>query len=254
MLILISNDDGINAPGIHALAEAATGLGEVWVCAPATEQSAKSHGLTMHDPLRVHEHGPRWFSITGTPADATYMGLVHILPRMPDIVISGINRGSNLGSDVHYSGTVAAAREAALKGLPALATSLYITDWGKQTPFHYSDAAQVTIEVARALLADPLPTGIFLNLNVPDLPRDQIKGVRSAAIGERLYESRVVTSRDPRGKPYYWIGGPSRGFAGAPDTDGKLLEAGFAAVSPLTLDPTAHHALGQVGAWFGKDR
>lgn len=250
MLILISNDDGITAPGILALAEAATVLGEVWVCAPATEQSAKSHGLTMHDPLRIHQHGPRRYAITGTPADSVYMGLVHLLPRIPDIVISGINRGSNLGSDVHYSGTVAAAREATLKDVPALATSLYITDWRKQGPFHYDAAAQVTIQVARAMLADPLPRGTFLNLNVPDGPLDQLKGVRVGAIGERLYESRVVASRDPRGKAYYWIGGPSRGFGGGPDTDGKLLEAGYAAASPLTLDPTDHQALGQVGRWF----
>lgn len=250
MLTLISNDDGIYAPGILALAEAAAALGEVWVVAPSSEQSAKSHGLTMHEPLRVRELGPRRFAVTGTPADSVYMALGHILPRTPDVVLSGINRGSNLGSDVHYSGTVAAAREAALRGVPAVAASLYITDWDPESTFHYESAAQITIEVARKLVANPMPAGTFLNVNVPDLPADQVKGIRGAPVGERLYEARVVEGRDPRGKPYYWIGGPSLGFAGGPHTDGELLEAGYAAVSPMRLDPTDHAAVTTLQRWF----
>ncbi|MFT4978510.1 MAG: 5'-nucleotidase [Myxococcota bacterium] len=166
------------------------------------------------------------------------------------MVLSGINRGANLGSDVHYSGTVAAAREAALKGVPAIASSLHITDWDPESTFHYDTAAQVTVEVARSLLADPLPPGVFLNVNVPDLPRAEIKGLRPAPIGEHLYEARVAEGRDPRGKPYYWIGGPALGFAGGAHTDGELLEAGYAAVSPMRLDPTAHDALAQLQRWI----
>lgn len=250
MLILISNDDGIHAPGIKALAEAAAEHGDTWVVAPSSEQSAKSHGLTMHEPLRVREFGPRRFAVTGTPADSVYMAIAHILPRAPDVVISGVNRGSNLGSDVHYSGTVAAAREAALKGVPAVASSLYVTDWDPDSTFHYDVAAEVAVEVALRLVKEPLPPGVFLNLNVPDVPRDQIKGIRAAPVGERLYENLVAEGRDPRGRPYYWIGGPSLGFRGGPHTDGELLDAGFAAVSPMRLDPTDHPALTQLSRWF----
>lgn len=252
MIILISNDDSIHAPGIHALAKAAETLGEVWVVAPAAEQSAKSHALTMHEPLRVREVGERRFSVNGTPADSVYMALTHILPRPPDVVLSGVNRGANLGSDVHYSGTVAAAREAALRGVAAVASSLHITDWTRGSTRHYDVAAEITAEVAAHMLRDPLPKGRFVNVNVPDMPRGQIRGICAAPVGERIYANQVVEHFDPRGKPYYWIGGPSLGFAGGEAADGQRVANGYVSVTPMRLDPTDHATLGQLAGWFSK--
>ncbi|MEL6347507.1 MAG: 5'/3'-nucleotidase SurE [Myxococcota bacterium] len=249
MLILISNDDGVHAPGLAALASAATALGDVYVVAPATEQSARSHGLTMHDPLRVRPLGDQRYSVTGTPADSVYLALNHLLPRAPDLVLSGINRGSNLGSDVHYSGTVAAAREAALNNIPALAVSLSPRS-RDESRYHYDVAAEVAVEVARNLAADPPPHGIFLNLNVPDLPREQILGIRPAPLCERMYAPLVQEGRDPRNRPYYWIGGPARGFGGGDHTDGALVERGFATLSPMRLDPTAYEEMARLWQWF----
>ena len=248
MRILISNDDGIYAPGISVLARAAEDLGEVYVVAPDSEQSAKSHGLTMHEPLRVRHLGPRRFSVTGTPADAVYMALHQLLPGPPDLVLSGVNRGANLGSDVHYSGTVAAAREAALRGLPAVAVSLFITDFD-DSDTHYDTAAQAAVEICRSLLADPLPPGVFLNINAPDVPRAQVKGVRVAPVGEHKYADQVSVGEDPRGRPYYWIGGPRIGFAGGEHTDGELVEQGYIAVTPST--PTRPRTTSSTGCGAG---
>ena len=249
MRILISNDDGIFAPGISVLAEAASALGEVYVVAPDTEQSAKSHGLTMHEPLRVHRLGERRFSVTGTPADAVYMALHQLLPGPPDLVFSGVNRGANLGNDVHYSGTVAAAREAALNGLPAVAVSLHITDFDDRT-YHYATAAQVAVTLALRLLDEPLPPGTFLNINAPDVPYAELAGVCIAPLGERIYASAVREDHDPRGKPYYWLGGPPLGFGGGGHTDGERIAGGYATVTPLHTDPTAHELLARLQGWL----
>jgi 5'-nucleotidase len=249
MRILVTNDDGIDSPGLHALEAVAAELGEVWTVAPATEQSARSHALTMHEPLRVHTHGPRRFAVTGTPADCSYLAIHHLLPDAPSLVLSGINRGANLGDDVVYSGTVAAAREAASFGVPALAVSLWVRS---DTP-HWETAQAAVRQVAPRLLHHGLPSRILLNLNVPDLPAGEVRGVRVAPLALRHYAASVEEKLDPRGRRYYWIGGEHDHFAGAPDADGPLCEDGWSVITPLQMDLTAHDLLGVVRTWGLED-
>lgn len=245
MLILLSNDDGIEAAGLRALEAAMADLGDVWTVAPATEQSAKSHSLTMHEPLRVAAHGERRFSVSGTPADSVYLAAHHLLPRKPDLVVSGINRGSNLSNDVMYSGTVAAAREAASFDIPSVAVSL----WVQNADPHWKTAQQVARRVVEETIRRGLPRGVLLNLNVPDVAPEGLKGIRVAPLGRRYYHPTVYENTDPRGRKYYWIGGDHDRFDDLPGTDGPLCEAGFAVVTPLHMDLTAHEVLPAVADW-----
>lgn len=245
MLLLLTNDDGIDARGLRALEEAVEGLGEVWTVAPATEQSAKSHALTMHDPLRVVRAGERRFAVTGTPADCVYLAVHHLLPGRPHLVVSGINRGANLATDVYYSGTVAAAREAATMNIPAVATSL----WVAGPDPHWETARRVVRPVVRQVLERGLPPGVVLNVNVPDRPVAALRGVRVATTGRRYYQPMVSRQTDPRGRDYFWIGGDHERFEPAPDADGPLCEEGFATISPLALDPTDHALLATLRTW-----
>jgi 5'-nucleotidase len=244
MRVLISNDDGVDAPGLAALAAAFEPVADVWVVAPASEQSAKSHSLTMHRPLRVHERGPQRFAVTGTPADAVYLALHHLLPEPPDVVVSGVNRGANLGSDVHYSGTVAAAREAALQGRRALAVSAHFD--GTRPP-RFDVAAALAVGLVPQMIERQLPDGVFLNLNVPLTPEPE--GLRVTRLGVRRYAHAVDVRHDPRGAPYYWIGGPHLAFEGPDDGDGAAIEAGYAALTPLSADPTAPAGLEVLRDW-----
>lgn len=245
MLFLLTNDDGIEAPGLAALAAAMEGLGELWTVAPATEQSAKSHALTMHEPLRVVEHGPRRFAVTGTPADCVYLAVHHLLPRRPTLVLSGINRGTNLATDVHYSGTVAAAREASTMDIPAIAASLWVGDG----PPRWATAQKVVRQLATEVARHGVPPGILVNLNVPDRAPEDLRGVRVAAMGRRYYQPMVEAKTDPRGKRYFWIGGDHDRFDDLPETDGPLCEQGYATVTPLMLDVTASALLGTLRSW-----
>jgi len=245
MRVLLSNDDGIDAPGLHALERALQPLGEVVVVAPATEQSAKSHSLTMHRPLRVRDAGEGRYAVTGTPADAVYLALHHLVDGPVDLVVSGINRGANLGSDVHYSGTVAAAREACLHGVPSMAVSARLL----QGSARFDTAGHVALQVARRLAAAPLPAGVFLNVNVPPVAPDQLGGLRAARLGQRTYAHAVDERTDPRGGAYYWIGGPHLAFEGGDDTDGAVVEAGCASLTPLSADPTQPDQLEALHGW-----
>lgn len=241
MRILLTNDDGVEAPGLAALAEALRPDHEVWIVAPSSERSAQSHSLTMHKPLRLHGKGERRYSVTGTPADCVYLGLHHVLAAMPpDVVVSGVNAGTNLGNDVHYSGTVAGAREACLQGFPAVAVSLERTE--SKAP-HWATAGAVARRVVAGLAARPLPKGVLLNVNVPDVPETTLRGLRPCRLGERFYATRVDARLDPRGVPYFWLGGAHSHFGEDPETDGPLLSAGWATVTPLSADATAHAAL-----------
>lgn len=245
MRILLSNDDGIDARGLAVLFDALEPLGELWVVAPAAEQSAMSHSLTMHRPLRVRERAPRQFSVDGTPADTIYVALHHVLPDPPDIVVSGINRGANLGFDVHYSGTVAAAREACLQGIPAVAVSARIDD----APPRYDTAGIVARKVVERVAADGLDPGVLLNVNVPCVAPEDLLGLRAAVLGRRLYASSVDLRHDPRGKPYVWIGGPHQGFDGPDNADGRCVDAGYATITPLGVDPTDYRTLERTRDW-----
>ncbi len=241
-LILISNDDGIDAPGIVGLAAALADLGEVWVVAPDREQSAKSHALSLDRPLRVEEREPAWWAVDGTPADSVYLALHHILPRWPALVASGINRGYNLGSDFFYSGTVAAAVEGAVRGVPAFAISL------ERGPRHGLDhAARFAHAIAHAILSEGLPTKSLLNVNVPN--HGEITGYQWTRLGQRAYRDQVEVRTDLRGQRYFWIGGPEVEVADAPGSDGEAVRAGIVSITPLDLDLTSHALLESLPGW-----
>lgn len=249
MRVLLSNDDGVDAPGLQALtSKLSRSDDEVWVVAPATEQSAQSHSLTMHRPLRVVRHGERRFAVTGTPADCIYLALHHVMPEKPDIVVSGINAGSNLGTDVHYSGTVAAAREACLQGLTAIAVSLE-NPHDPERALQWGTATAVAERVIRAVRENPLPPRVFLNVNVPNLPLPEVKGLKSCPLSDRFYQPFVEERHDPRGRSYLWIGGRHSHFSDDPDGDGPLIEAGWATVTPMTATTTVDPLVAALRRW-----
>ncbi len=236
MRVLLSNDDGVHAAGLRALAAAFSG-DEVWVVAPDREQSASSHAISLNRPLRVVETQPRWFAVDGTPTDAVYMGLCLVLKEArPDVVISGINHGPNLANDVHYSGTVAAAMEGALLGVPAVAVSL-----AAMPPHDFSHAARFGAAVARQLVARAPGEPMLLNVNVPPGP---LRGFRLVRLGKRTYGNEVVEKTDPRGRKYYWIGGEGGARnEDIPGSDCNAVRDGLATITPLHLDSTDDSAL-----------
>jgi len=247
-LILVVNDDGVEAEGNVVLRKALEALGEVWTVAPAREQSTNSHSLTLHKPLRLSQIEDRVYAVNGTPADCTYVALFHddLLPRRPDVVVSGINHGPNLGSDIHYSGTVAAARESALKGIPSVAVSAYSTD-------NFERCAELAVEVVRRLLSANLGEGPtpLLNVNFPD---GEIEGLRATRLGRRTYDDAIAIRTDPRGREYMWIGGPGpnphESIAGS---DTEAVDQGWASVTPLDLDVTYGEHFG-LAAWVAAER
>jgi len=241
--VLLSNDDGVHAPGLAALAAAFDG-DEVWIVAPDREQSASSHAISLHRPLRMHELGPRRFAVDGTPTDAVYMGLNLVLrSARPDVVVSGVNHGPNLGNDVLYSGTVAAAMEAALLGVHAIAVSL-----AAPPPHEFTEAARFAATLARRIVANPPPAPLLLNVNVPPGP---VRGYRFVRLGRRTYGSEVVEKTDPRGRKYYWIGGeggPTNEDIPGSDCNAAMLD-GLVAVTPLHLDSTHDAVLTELRSW-----
>ena len=234
-LVLLSNDDGYRSRGLSTLREALLEVAEVVVCAPETEQSATSHALSLHRPLRLYRHEPGVFSVDGTPADCVYVALAagdRVLPRKPDAVVSGLNHGLNLGDDVFYSGTVAAAREGALKGLPALAVSA-----GAGADF--AAAARVSARLLGALVAEHTGRGVLLNVNFPAGASWPICATR---LGRREYEETIEFRRDPRGREYLWIGGPLLEHRHVPGSDTEAFDRGAVGVTPLVLDLWAREA------------
>jgi len=243
MLILVTNDDGIHSPGIITLASCLSNVGEVVVVAPDRERSAAGHSLTLHAPLRADEVRPGWFAVDGTPTDCVNLGIHGLLPRRPDLVVSGINRGGNLGDDVTYSGTVAAAMEATLMGVQAFAVSLVS---GPFADSDFSYGAEFSARLATALLKRSLPEDTFLNVNIP---HGVASGVRLTRQGRRRYEDLVVEKTDPRGRKYYWIGGGDLGFVDAPGTDAAAVEEQMISVTPLHLDLTNYRSLKDLADW-----
>ena len=245
MNILVTNDDGIHAPGILALAEALQTLGTVTVVAPDREQSAVSHALTLHHPLRATQLAPNRIAVDGTPTDCVNLGIHTLLTIKPDIVVSGINRGGNLAEDVTYSGTVSAAMEAMLMGVPAIAVSLVTAGAGS----HYGAAATMATRIVRQVFENGLPADTFLNVNIPDLPLDEIKPPLITSQGKRQYEGMIVDKVDPRGRNYYWIGSVELNFHDLPGTDYAAIRKGHASITPLHLDLTNHAAIDLLRAW-----
>ena len=234
-LILVTNDDGVHAPGLAALAAALEDLGEVWVIAPEREQSACGHALTLHRPVRVHQVGERRFAVNGTPSDCVNLSVLGFLPERPALIASGINHGSNLGDDVTYSGTVSAAMEGTLLGVPSMAVS----QMDPETE-GFDGAGAVARAVAMRLLVEGLPAKTLLNVNVP---RGEVKGIRLTRLGHRIYREKVIQEMDPRGRPYYWIGAtPPEGML-EQGTDLSAVEENCISVTPLHLDLTHYEYL-----------
>lgn len=239
MIILLSNDDGIHSEGIVALERSLALLAEVYTVAPEREQTSMSHALTLHRPLRVREISANRLAIDGTPTDCVKLALTGLLPVRPDLIVSGINQGPNLGDDIIYSGTVSAALEGALLGLPAIAVSLVTFE-----RFEFKIAAEFTAALVERVQQQGMPREMLLNVNVPALAKEQIKGWRFTRQGKRHYSENIVERIDPRGKKYYWIGGDDLGFAKDDGTDCMAVHEGYISVTPLQIDMTDHKSLG----------
>lgn len=250
-LILLTNDDGIHAPGINAIRAELERIGghELWAVAPDRERSASGHAITMYRPLfplKADIPGAKspCYSVTGTPADSAKLAIEALLPRRPDLVISGINRGANLGTDLFYSGTVAAALEGPILGIPAIAASL--DSW---TSNDYSVAAHFTAQLALKVLAEGVPEGTLLNVNIPAIAAGEIKGVRITKMGRRLYKDQWDRRTDPRGRTYYWLAGELMELDNDPDSDVAAVEAGYISVTPVQLDLTRYDQVDRLQGW-----
>lgn len=237
--ILVTNDDGHFSPGIHALATALREVGEVVIVAPQTEASAVGHALTLRRPLRVERHGDDVFAVDGTPTDCVNIAIDQILTHRPDIVVSGINKGFNIGDDVTYSGTVAGALEGALLGYPAIAVSQQFT----REVFDFTVAASFAASLAASVLRDPLPPRTFLNVNVPTGP---VQGVRTTVQARRNHVTKVAQRLDPRQRPYFWIEEASDDWDYDEQSDHTAVKGGFISVTPLQPDLTDHRMITRV--------
>lgn len=242
--ILISNDDGISARGLIALAEAIAPLGEVWVVAPEHEQSATSHSLSLHRPLRIRKHQERWFGVDGTPADCVYVAVNHLMKSGPPVlVLSGINHGPNLADDVIYSGTVAAAMEGCILGFPAIAFSL-----ATRRTFDFEHAIPFARSLVKTALESTIPARMLLNVNIPAY--GPVAGYEVTRLGRHNYDADVVEKEDPRGRHYYWIGGTGYEHVNEPGTDvTAVLDERRASITPLMLDLTQHAFLAPLKGW-----
>ena len=245
MRVLISNDDGYRAPGIAILAECVARLAEVTVVAPDRDRSGASHSLTLDTPIRAEEAENGFIYVNGTPTDCVHLAITGLLTDEPDMVISGINAGANLGDDVLYSGTVAAAMEGRFLGLPAIAVSL-----ASEKPEHYDTAAGVALDLVRRLQSDALPADTILNVNVPDVAVDRLKGMQATRLGHRHKSEPVIPMEDPRGRPVYWVGPAGSEQDAGPGTDFHAVRSGHVSVTPLDVDLTRYTALEQVGNWL----
>lgn len=260
MRILLCNDDSVHARGILVLQKALQSLGDVRVVAPLEEKSTAGHSLTIHKPLRILEMSKNFYGVSGSPADCVHIGVAEIFKgKKPDLVVSGINRGANLGQDIFYSGTVSAAREAAIMGLPALAVSLSIDFYKRksETKLNYETAGALAKKVIQAFFLGKkkfgLPEHTLLNLNSPDLPLKKVKGISLARQGFRYYSSEILRRRDHRGKDYFWVGGGYKGFMKEQGTDCDTVERGYAALTPLRLDTTYHEYLLELVERWGNE-
>ncbi|WP_026253909.1 5'/3'-nucleotidase SurE [Legionella shakespearei] len=245
MRILVSNDDGVTAPGIKVLATELATIAEVNVVAPDRNRSGASNSLTLRDPLRVKQLDNGYYSVEGTPTDCVHLALTGFLEPVIDIVVSGINEGANLGDDVLYSGTVAAAMEGRYLGLPAIAVSMV----GEHN-LNYQTAAVIAKQLVVKLSRNKLPSQTILNINVPNLPLEKIKGLQVTRLGTRHGAEPMVKEYDPRGRPIYWVGPPGLEADAGPGTDFHAVNSGYVSITPLHLDMTHYKIFDQLSTWL----
>jgi len=242
---LITNDDGVHAPGLAALIKRVSEVAEVVAVAPDREQSAVSHALTLHHPLRAARISEHLYAVEGTPTDCVNLGIHSLLAFRPDLVISGVNRGANICDDVTYSGTVAAAMEATLMGIPAIAVSLVTQGAGE----HFDAAAACAAKLALKVYDRGLPSDTFLNVNVPDLPAERLLPPLITSQGKRSYEGTIVDKVDPRGRNYYWIGTADQSFRDIPGSDYHAVSRGHVSITPLHIDLTNYASIELLKGW-----
>jgi 5'-nucleotidase len=246
LLILISNDDGIQARGIQILSRTIQEWADVVVVAPEHEQSAASHSLTLHRPLRIRRVKKDHYAVNGTPTDCVTLAIHQILDRRPDLVISGINRGANLGDDVHYSGTVSAAMEGAILNIPSVAVSLAVFGDAR---CHYVTAAEIALRFCKKISRLQLPKRALFNINVPNVPAKDLEGVEVTTLGKRNYGDIIVEKTDPHGHQYYWIGGNQTEFYDLKGSDCKVISQNKVSITPLKTDLTHRSLIKELKSW-----
>ncbi|MBN1163478.1 MAG: 5'/3'-nucleotidase SurE [Candidatus Krumholzibacteriota bacterium] len=244
MTILVTNDDGIRAEGIKALTGKLERLGRIITVAPENEQSATSHAITLDKPLRITNYSRNRTGVHGTPTDCLLLGIHGILGYKPDLVVSGINHGPNMGEDVTYSGTVAAAIEGYILGIPSIAVSL--TSW---EPVDFSAAADISAFLAEKMLDSAFPKPSLWNVNIPPLPADKIRGIKITKLGSRIYNDIITKHVDPRGKDCFWIGGGEPGWSDEENTDFAAVSSGFVSITPLRVDLTDYKNIFELKKW-----
>ncbi|PID62932.1 MAG: 5'/3'-nucleotidase SurE [Gammaproteobacteria bacterium] len=247
MRFLVANDDGYLSPGIHALKQAMGELGESVIVAPDRNRSGASNSLTLSHPVHVRRHEHEVYSVEGTPTDCVNIALSGLLDNEPDMVVSGINDAPNMGDDVLYSGTVAAAIEGRSLGHPAIAVSM-----ASHQPRHYHTAARVTRRIVEGLMHHPLPADTILNINVPDLPEIELKGIRATRLGIRHPSQNAISLTSPRGETLYWIGPAGEIADEGAGTDFGAVNEGYVSVTPLHIDLTRHDTIGSLESWLGE--
>ena len=245
MNILVSNDDGILAKGLELLSEACAAVGSVTVVAPDREQSATSHSLTLHRPLRATRRPDGAFQVDGTPTDCVLLGIGALLPTAPDWVFSGVNHGPNMGEDVLYSGTVAAAMEGLAAGIRSVAISYASFDI-EHLPSHRQSLLRL---IERIVRVEDYPAETLLNINLPAIPADEVKGVKVTHLGTRVFEGEIARMKDPWGREIYWIGGGRAVWSGSADSDFQAVREGYVSVTPLHVDLTNYQLLDRVRSW-----
>ncbi len=239
-VILVSNDDGVHSPGIIALYRAMKSLGEAYIVAPDRERSATSHSLTLHRPLKAEEIRLNVFCINGTPTDCVTLGINKLLPEKPAVIVSGINKGANLGDDITYSGTVAAAIEGTIYGIPSISFSL-VNDGHHH--YHFETASYFASKITSFVLKNSLPYDTLLNVNIPNLRKEEICGIKFTRQGKRIYDDSIQETYSPWGEKHYWIGGGNPFWERGEDTDIETVKANFVSITPIHLDMTNYDAL-----------
>ena len=249
MNILLSNDDGYQAPGLQALASELAAIADIHVVAPDRDRSGASNSLTLDSPIRARQADNGFVYVDGTPTDCVHLAITGLLECEPDMVVSGINSGANMGDDVLYSGTVAAAMEGRFLGYPAIAVSMVT---GGERPKHYATAARVTLELVQRVIAGSLPADTILNVNVPDLHWEQIQGMQATRLGHRHKSEPVVQDHDPRGRPVYWVGPVGSEQDAGPGTDFHAVRSGHVSITPLDVDLTRYDAINGIASWLAE--